>query len=98
MVKTKALWASVMDNPVLMKKFNGWMTVFWCVMVPVSIFMGWVKSVPYVSALSIYALITGHLSTWQASRVEVKQEEQDSADLDKVERKVDDIHQNLNDG
>jgi hypothetical protein len=63
-------------NPVLFKRINGWMTVFWVIMVPVSIFTGWVNSVEYVAALSIYALITGHLSTWQSARVEVKQDEQ----------------------
>lgn len=73
-----------------MQTFNGWMTVFWIIMIPVSIIMGWVESVPYVSALSIYALITGHLSTWQASRVEVKQEEQE--ERSNVEEKVDKIH------
>lgn len=64
-------------NPVLFKKFNGWMTIFWIIMVPVSILTGWVNSVEYVAALSIYALITGHLSTWQSARVEVKQDKQE---------------------
>lgn len=44
-------------------------------MIPVSVVAGWVSLVEYVSALSIYALVTGHLSTWQAARVEVRQEE-----------------------
>ena len=29
----------------------------------------------YVSALSLWALVSGHWSAWQAARVEVKQEE-----------------------
>jgi len=74
MNQVRTLWASVMDNPTLFKKINGWMTVFWVIMIPVSILMGWTQSVTYVSALSIYALITGHLSTWQAARVEEKQD------------------------
>lgn len=49
-------------------------------MVPVSIVTHWVNSVEYVAALSIYALITGHLSTWQSARVEVKQDKQDNAE------------------
>lgn len=99
MNSVKSLWASVMGNPTVFKTINGWLTVFWIVMIPVSVVMGWTESVTYVSALSIYALITGHLSTWQAARVEVKQEHQEerqandnNADLDKVERKVDEIH------
>lgn len=47
-------------------------------MIPISVATGWVNSVPYVSALSIYALITGHLSTWQSARVEEKQDKQDN--------------------
>lgn len=58
------------------KRVNGILTVFWMIMIPVSVLLGWVESVPYVSALSIYALITGHLSTWQAARVETKQDAQ----------------------
>jgi hypothetical protein len=36
---------------------------------PLSIETGWVKSVTYVSALSLWALVSGHWSTWQAARV-----------------------------
>lgn len=91
----KSLWASVIENPVLFKKINGWMTIIWIVMIPVSLAMGWLESVTYVSALSIYALITGHLSTWQAARVEVRQEkeeeERDDDFEERIEHKLDDI-------
>lgn len=71
----------------MFRRINGWLTVFWVIMIPVSLVMGWLDSVMYVSALSIYALITGHLSTWQAARVEVKQQkqEEDSGIIDKLE-------------
>jgi len=72
----KSLWALVQDDPVFMRRVNGWATVFWIVMIPVSLFAGWLDSVVYVSALSLWALVSGHLAAWQASRVEVKQEEQ----------------------
>jgi hypothetical protein len=32
-----------------------------------------IKSVVYVSALSLWALVSGHWSAWQAARVEVNQ-------------------------
>ena len=67
-----------LDDPILMQKFNGWMVAFWIIMIPISIFTGWVSSVTYVSALSIWALVSSHLSAWQAARVEVKQDKQDS--------------------
>jgi len=72
----KSLWASVQGDPVFMRKVNGWLTLFWITMIPISIATGWVRSVTYVSALSLWALVTGHWSTWQAARVEVTQDEQ----------------------
>src|SRR5271156_7246189 len=70
----KSMWASVQGDPVFMRRVNGWMTVFWIVMIPVSYSFGWLSSVTYVSALSLWALVTGHWSTWQAARVEVTQQ------------------------
>src|ERR1043166_3553318 len=72
----KSLWAAVQGDPVFMRRVNGWLTIFWIVMIPISIETGWVKSVTYVSALSLWALVSGHWSTWQASRVEVNQVEE----------------------
>ena len=57
-----------------MRRVNGWLTIFWITMIPVSIITGWVRSITYVSALSIWALVSGHWSTWQAARVEVTQQ------------------------
>jgi hypothetical protein len=42
----------------------------------VSIVTHWVNSVTYVSALSLWALVSGHWSTWQAARVEVTQQKE----------------------
>ncbi len=69
----KSLWASVQGDPVFMRRVNGWLTIFWIAMIPVSLATGWVKSVVYVSALSLWALVSGHWSAWQAARVEVNQ-------------------------
>lgn len=71
----KSLWAAVQGDPVFMRRVNGWMAVFWIVMIPISMWFGWLDSVTYVSALSIWALVSGHWSAWQAARVEVKQDE-----------------------
>ena len=84
----KSLWASVQGDPVFMRRLNGWLTIFWIVMIPISIVTGWINSVTYVAALSLWALVSGHWSAWQASRVEVKQEEiqeeTDDIELDQV--------------
>lgn len=84
----KSLWSAVQGDPVFMRRLNGWLAIFWIAMIPVSIVTGWVESVTYVSALSIWALVSGHWSTYQAARVEVKQEEIEAkrveAELDTV--------------
>lgn len=82
----KSLWASVQGDPVFMRRVNGWLTIFWIVMIPVSLATGWVKSVVYVSALSLWALVSGHWSAWQAARVEVAQ--QQALDQEPVEDRV----------
>ena len=73
----KSLWASIQGDPRFMRRLNGWLTVFWIIMIPVSILTGWISSVTYVAALSLWALVSGHWSAWQAARVEVKQEEEE---------------------
>jgi uncharacterized membrane protein len=73
MVVVKSLWASIQGDPVFMRRVNGWLTVFWVVMIPISFSMHWLSSVVYVSALSLWALVAGHWSSWQAARVEVEQ-------------------------
>jgi hypothetical protein len=85
----QSLWQSVKGDPVFMRRLNGWLTLFWIAMIPVSYAMGWLKSVTYVSALSLWALVSGHWSTWQAARVEVTQQrEADEREQNPIEEKV----------
>jgi hypothetical protein len=85
----KSLWASVRGDPVFMRRINGWLTVFWLVMIPFSLVMHWLSSVVYVSALSLWALVAGHWSSWQAARVEVAQEREVKKQLENpIEDKV----------
>jgi hypothetical protein len=85
----KSLWASVQGDPIFMRKVNGWLTMFWIAMIPVSLATGWVKSVVYVSALSLWALVSGHWSAWQAARVEVAQKEElEHQEAEPVEERV----------
>jgi hypothetical protein len=75
----------VQGDPIFMRRVNGWLAVFWILMIPISLLMGWLDSVMYVSALSLWALVSGHWSAWQAARVEVAQaedaEKRDNEDL-----------------
>jgi hypothetical protein len=85
----KSLWASVQGNPSFMRRVNGWLTVFWIGMIPVSIMAGLLSSVSYVSALSLWALVSGHWSAWQAARVEVEQmAEADELQSHPIEKRV----------
>lgn len=42
-----------------MRRLNGWLTIFWVSMIPLSYELGCLKSVTYVSALSLWALVSG---------------------------------------
>ena len=77
MTAVKSLWAMVQGDPVFMRRVNGWLTIFWVLMIPISLAMHWLSSVVYVSALSLWALVSGHWSAWQAARVEVNQREEE---------------------
>lgn len=83
---------SLILDPTKFMKLNAWMTVFWITMVPISVVLGWVNSVAYVSALSIYALVAAHLSTYAAARTEVLQSDFDKKLQEAVQklRKFDD--------
>ena len=67
---------AVMADPVMMRKANGWLTILWFIAaLPICLYLS--NSVPFLVFVSVYAVVTGHLSTWQAARVEVRQEAQD---------------------
>jgi hypothetical protein len=85
----KTLWASVQGDPVFMRRVNGWLTIFWVVMIPISAWAGWLHSVAFVSALSLWALVSGHWSAWQAARVEVTQQaEAEKREENPIEERV----------
>lgn len=89
MNSVKSLWASVQGDPKFMRRVNGWFTIFWIFMIPLAFVMGWLKSVVFVSALSLWALVSGHWSAWQAARVEVEQERQNKEDTEgKIAKRI----------
>ena len=67
----------IATDPKLMRAVNGWLTIFWIVMIPISIATGWINSITYVASLSLWALVSGHWSAWQAARVEVAQKREE---------------------
>lgn len=64
-------------DPHKFRAVNGWLTVFWFVAAfPICIFLS--QSVPFLVFISVYAVVTGHLATWQSARVEARQEDDES--------------------
>lgn len=73
----KALFKKVMaviDDAAFMRHFNGWSAVFFAVLIIPALIFGWVEIVTFVSVLSIWALVAAHWSTWQAAKVEEKED------------------------
>jgi hypothetical protein len=72
MLKTFWKW---FEDPNHFRTLNGWLTVIWFILAfPICIFLS--SSLPFIVFISVYAVVTGHLATWQAARVEVLQEEE----------------------
>ena len=84
----KSLWASIQGDPVFMRRVNGWATIIWfAAAIPICIYLA--NSVPFLVFISVYAVVTGHLSAWQAARVEVVQDQ--DADVADVLEAVEDL-------
>lgn len=78
------------DNPTTFRKVNGWATIVWFFAAfPICIFFA--NSVPFLVFISVYAVVTGHLATWQSARVEERQEKDDN--VADVSHKVDKLRE-----
>ena len=75
-------------DPKTMRALHGWLTVVWFVAaIPICIYLN--DSVPFLVFISVYAVVTGHWSSWQAARVEEKQDEAADTILDAGHRAPD---------
>jgi hypothetical protein len=75
----RSLWTRLNNEPRLMRQVQGRLAILWVLMIPASLATGWVKSVTFVSALSLWALVASHGAWWAAASVEVRQAEGDVA-------------------
>lgn len=66
---------ALFGRPAFLRRFHGVATLVWLVL-SVPSMLWWRNSLSYLVGLSVYAVVTGHWSSWQAARVEVRQEEQ----------------------
>jgi hypothetical protein len=67
---------ALFGRPDVLRRVHGYLTIFWVGLWIAAFVFGWLSSVTFVSHLSAVALILGSWSSWQAARVEVRQEEE----------------------
>ena len=82
-----------LDNPENRAKLHIYLALFWMVMI-VPTLLWWTSSVPYLVALSLYAIITGHISSSEANKAELitkKQIEGEFDDLDVGQETLEDL-------
>lgn len=80
MTIVKSLFASILGSPRGMQRLHGWLTVIWAIVsVPAGVALGGNIAERGLVIMSLYAIVTGHWSAWQAARVEVKQDEAEAA-------------------
>ena len=48
------------------RKLNFALAVAWATMIPISILTGWIYSIAFIAAASIYANFISHLAAWRA--------------------------------
>jgi hypothetical protein len=81
----RSIWASVQGDPKAMVKIHGFLTVAWLIFAIPVLLTDLKNSVPLLVFISIYSNVAGHWSSWQASRVEVKQYEDSENQVQVVE-------------
>ena len=63
------------------RRVHGWATVAWLAIAAPAVLV-WRDSVTFLVFVSVYSAVTGHWSSWQASRIEVKQEAAEESALE----------------
>lgn len=71
----KSVWKSVPGDSVPRRRVNAWLIFFWIVMIPLAVHRAWLRSVVFVAALCLWALVSGHWSAGRAAREEVEQQQ-----------------------
>ena len=70
-----SLWVAIEGDPAFMRRLHGWLTLIWFVAAfPIMYF--WSENLKFLVFVSVYAVVAGHWSSWQAARVEEKQDAQ----------------------
>lgn len=80
------------------KKLHLWLMYFWAIQLPIVCLMYFFLpdiwkgvSILYLAIVSIYANFVGHFGSWQAAKVEVRQEEIEQDRHEEVQHQVEEI-------
>lgn len=68
-------FSSIFGRPAFLRGFHGWMTLGWGLLIPITVLTSLRASIVWIALMSVWANFVGHFSSWQAARVEVKQDE-----------------------
>ena len=77
---------NTLADSVLLRRFHGYMTVLWGLLVPITVFTGLKGSIVWIALMSVWANFVGHFSSWQAARVEVKQDKVEAEEQQKLDK------------
>ena len=67
---------SLFGRPEILRAFHGWMTLGCWLLISITVFTSLEPSIIWIALMSVTANFVGYFSSWQAARVEVKQDEQ----------------------
>jgi len=48
------------------RRLNLALAILWALMIPISVWTGWIFSIAFIAAASIYANFVSHLAAWRA--------------------------------
>lgn len=66
---------ALFGRPRFLRGFHGWLTLIWFVAIPLTVATNLKTSITWIALMSVWANFVGHFSSWQAARVEVKQDD-----------------------
>lgn len=61
---------SLRENPRMVRVINEWLVIAWLSMIPVVLLTRWYESLPFLTAISLWANIASHWATAVASRAD----------------------------
>jgi hypothetical protein len=71
-------------NPENRVRVHNYAAIFWTLMIPLTIALKWYNSIPFLVAISLYAIITGHISSAEANRSELITKKQIEGEFDDI--------------